>query len=221
MVKIDTEGDEGGEFDEELRPPQFKVKLRHKSRIEGTVAEVSDIWTTDSYSGDEEVDKLSVYFRKPIEELDLDDDKKEALREYVKKHNEEIEEVNEKREDAGLDEIPTMPEGVLQLTYYCTANLTRGEQSSHNSNLYTTLRELGLVEPVGDGRKFKILNSDGEHVKPFEDVQDEDELGEKLVEYLRKNLTGKECEIEIKNANRDNDKDEYSVVGEVIREVKD
>ncbi|MDY6779072.1 MAG: hypothetical protein SV760_00685, partial [Halobacteria archaeon] len=68
---------------------------------------------------------------------------------------------------------------------------------------------------------FTFHDADGDHVTPFEDVDPENnnEVNETLTSYLRTNLTGTECEVEVKNANRENDRDEYSVIGEVIREA--
>ena len=182
----------------------LRVDLGHESRHTGTVAQVGDVYLQESDQYDDR-EIVPITVRAPIEELDISDEDREALVEYIEEKNDEL--------DSKFDDYPTE---YVELRFFPTANLTRSSGSSSNSKLYNTLEKLGLAEPVDDD-KFELVDRHGEDANPFEDVDfdDNDEVNEALVDYLRDNLTGMRVKFEITNTRRGTD-DEYSAVGKVI-----
>lgn len=239
MAKVQTGGMK--------RLDPLRPTLDHKTTYDGTVSEVSDVYTTESYDGDGEVEKLRFDVRCDIEEdLDLDEDHEEALLEYIHERNidriaehlmmsqedaeelaEEVREENLDKAESKGDEVEMFSYNYVTVPYFCTANLTRSAGSQNNSNLYNQLDQLGLAEPV-DKDKFKLLTRDGEVVEDpeenvheiFGDAESNEEINDALVDYLRSNMTGMKIEFMSKNSNRGED-NEYTVVGDMLDKVDD
>lgn len=185
-----------------------KHKLKHLDRHVGVISNISDVYETDGFNEDEKKEQIRLQFRSKIEELRVSDDKKEELKKERKEFAEENPDL-----DVNTD--------IIELPFFVTANLTRGSTAQTSSKLYKTLKTLGLAEPYDDD-KFKFCNRDRDVVKPFSDVDmnDNEAVNAKLAEYLRNNMIGMKVEYEIKNSNQGTD-DEYSTVAKVIDKIED
>lgn len=194
----------GGDYGEPIR-----YDLGHEQRYTGTIAEVSGIREMEFKYDDEPQERLVLTFRTPLDELDVDEDTRDELEEYITSEIEAREE-----EDLQVDH----PENAVELVMICTAKVTPAVGESYSaSKLYETLNKLDLAEADEDGN-VTLYNRDGEAVDPFEDLDEdasEEERNAAFSDYLKKNLTGMEVEYEVSNANRGSD-DEYSSVGKVI-----
>lgn len=239
MAKVQTGGMKSLD---PLRPT-----LEHKTRHEATIAEISDIFETESYDGDDTVEKVRIDVRADIEDdLELDEELEEALLEYIHGRNvdriaehlpvdrdeaediaEEVREDNLDKAEAGGDDVEMFSYNYVQLPYFCTAKLTRSSGSQSNSNLYNQLEQLDLANPYDDD-KFDLLDRNGDVVESdrdnthevFGDAETNEEVNEALAGYLRDNLIGAKVKFDVKNSNRGED-NEYSVVGDMIKKVAD
>jgi len=192
----------------------IRYDLGHEKRYTGVISEVSEVQDMEFKYDDEPKERLVISFRTDLDDLDVDDDTREELREYI---NSEIEAREE--EDLQVDH----PEDAVELIMICTAKVTPAVGESYSeSKLYGTLRKLGLAEADDDGN-VTLFDRNGEAVDPFEDVDEDATESEKnaaFSDYLKKNLTGMEVEYEVSNAKKGTD-EEYSSVGKVIELVDD
>lgn len=211
MVQIGYDNSGGGDY-----PDPIRYNLGHENRYTGTIAEVGDVQEVDDqFSDDPDAtkEKIRITFRSDIDELDIDDDRKEDLKEYIK---EEV----DARHDEGYDDF-SHPEGAVELVMFPTAKITPPVESYNSSKLFDTLEHLGLAEADDDGN-VQLYDRDGNEVNPLEDVEEDDEeaLNQAFSNYLQDNLTGMKVEYEINNSKRGTD-DEYSAVGKVVDLVED
>lgn len=217
MVDLNLDGfGNDGENSDELYPDPLRVKLPHESRQVGTIFHISDIYETDAYGdNDDTEEKMTITLASEIDGLDVGDNKKQELRKKAKEHREEIEEINDKREEQDWDKLAVPPEDAIILRMYLRPKLTRGYGSSYsNSKLYDTLYKVDLAEAEDDGIALKNLS--GDKINPFKDMEDNDAQNEALVDYLFDNLVGLRVEYEIHNSNQGT-KEEYSTVRKIVR----
>lgn len=181
----------------------LRFDLGHESRHHGTIATVHDIREVDKYQGDGKKEQVRIDVRSKVEDLDMSDDDREALVEYLEEQDEE------RDEDVSTEYI--------ELPFYLTAKITRGASSEYsNSKLYDTLKKLGLAEPV-DETDVQLKDRHGDDVTPVDPGDDPEQQNTDFVQYLRDNVVGMRVEYEVRNSNRDNpDKDEYSTVAKVV-----
>lgn len=207
MVQIGYEDTGGGDYGEPIR-----YDLGHEKRYTGTIAEVSGIQEMEFKYDDEPQERLVISFRTSFDDLDVDEETRDELQEYVQS---EIQD----REDQDLQ--VDHPEDAIELVMICTAKVTPAVGENYSaSKLYSTLKKLGLAEADGDGQ-VTLLNREGEQADVFEGVgADPEEMNRAFTDYLQKNLTGMEVEYEVSNAKRGTE-DEYSSVGKVIDLVND
>lgn len=186
----------------------IRVDLGHESRHEGTIANVGEVREVDEYQGDGKKEQIRIDVRSEIDDLDISDEDKEALQEY-------LEEENEQRDE----EVPT---DKIELPFFLTAKITRGASSEYsNSKLYDTLKKLGLAEPSGD-TDVVLMDRDGEEASPVDPEDGNEQQNEDFANYLRDNMVGMRIEYEVRNSNRDNpEKDEYSTVAKVVNLEED
>lgn len=208
MVKVGFE--DSGDYADPIR-----YDLGHEKRYTGTISEVSDIYTKENQfsDGDDEIEEMRIAFRTSLDDLDVDEDTREQLREYISNAIEE-------REDEGYD--VDHPEDAVELVMFPTAKVTPGTNDVNASKLFNTLKKLGLADASENG-EVTLYDRDGEPVNPFEDLDDDatvDEENTAFSQYLKQNLVGMKVTYEIRNAKRDTD-DEYSVVNKVIEKEAD
>ncbi|MDY6788843.1 MAG: hypothetical protein SVV03_02660 [Candidatus Nanohaloarchaea archaeon] len=186
----------------------IRVDLGHESRHKGTIANVGEVREVDEYQGDGKKEQIRIDVRSEIDDLDISDEDKEALQEY-------LEEENERRDE----DVPT---DKIELPFFLTAKITRGASSEYsNSKLYDTLKKLGLAEPSGD-TDVVLKDRHGEEVSPVDPEDSNEQQNKDFANYLRENLVGMRIEYEVRNSNRDNpEKDEYSTVAKVVNLEED
>ena len=221
--------------------------LENKTRHEATISEISEIYETESYDGDDTVEKLTMTVRASIEDdLEIDEDLEEALLNYIHERNvdriadhlpvtqdeaedlaEEVREDNLEKAESGGQDVEMFSYNYVEMPYFCTAKMTRSSGSQSNSNLYNQLEQLDLANPYDDD-KFELLDRNGDVVESdregvhdvFGDAGTNEEINEALVNYLKDNLIGAKVKFDVKNVNRGKD-NEYSVVGDMIKKVAD
>lgn len=202
MVQVGYENSK--EYGEPIR-----YDLGHEKRYSGTISEVSDVTEMEFKYDDEPKERVVISFRTDLDDLDVDDDVREELREYV---NSEIKE--RKEENLEVDH----PEDAVELVMICTAKITPAVGESYSeSKLFGTMRKLGLAEADSDGN-VTLYDRHGEEVDPFEDLDEEPTAQEEnaaFSSYLKQNMTGMEVTYEVSNAKKGTE-DEYSSVGKVI-----
>lgn len=204
MVKVGFDSN-GGEYADPIR-----YDLGHEQRYTGVISKVSDIYTKENQFEDEEVEQLNIDIRTDLDDLDVDEETREGLRDYIEGKIEEYEE-------EGLEY--DHPEGAVESTMYPTAKVTPGTNDVNSSKLFETLKKVGLAE-AGDDGDVILYDRDGNEVDPFEEAEDDPQaMNDAFVDYLRANLTGMKVTYELRNVNRDSD-DVYSVVNKII-ELKD
>lgn len=181
----------------------IRYDLGHEKRYTGTISEVSDIQEMEFKYDDEPKERLVISFQSKLDDLGIDEDTREELKNYIQS---EIE--DRKENDLQVDH----PEDAVEMVMIPTAKVTpsAGDNISE-SKLYGTLRKLGLAKSDSDGN-VTLYNREGEEVNPLEDA---DDANEAFASYLKQNLTGMEVTYEISNAKRGSD-DEYSSVGKVV-----
>lgn len=200
MVQVGYDND-GQEYGEPIR-----YDLGHEKRYQGTIAEVSDIREMEFKYDDEPQERLVISFRTSLDDLDVDDETREELREYIKSEIEEREE-NDKQVDH--------PEDAVELVMICTAKVTPAVGESYSeSKLFGTMRKLGLAEADEDGN-VTLYDREGNEVNPFEDLDEDVTENDAFSSYLQENMTGMKVTYEVSNAKKGTD-EEYSSVGKVI-----
>lgn len=223
----------------------LKPTLPHKSRHEGTISDISDV--VEMEYDDDVTEKVFIAVRSDIDDdLDVDDDYREKLREYIHDRNlqrikdhlpvseDEAEELAEEvREDnldkavSGGEEVDMFSYNYVELKTMVTAKITRNSGNTQNSALYDQLDLLDLVEPYQED-KFELLNREGDVVESqrdgvhevLGDVEGEEDTNKALVQYLKDNLLAMVVEYDVDNKNRGTD-EEFSTVNEFVSVVED
>jgi len=218
----------------------LKPTLPHKSRHEGTISDVSDV--VEMEYDDDVTEKVFIAVRSDIDnDLDVEDDYKEKLREYIHDRNlqrikdhlpvtedeaeELVEEVREENKDmavSGGEDVEMFSYNYVELKTMVTAKITRNSGNTQNSALYDQLDLLDLTEPY-DTDKFELLDRNGDVVESqregvhevLGDISGPEETNQALVGYLKDNLLGMKVSYDVDNKNRGTD-EEFSTVNEFV-----